>query len=80
MHQTVEHMEEYNLFSPIEPAYHTKNNTETALLKILNGILLALYSGKGVIIVIHNLPAAFDHDILVSRLQTSIGIEGPALP
>ena len=39
-------------------------------------------SGKGVILVLLDLSAAFDtidHDILVSRLQSRIGVTGPAL-
>ena len=52
------------------------------MLKIQNDILLALDSGKGVILVLLDLSAAFDtidHDILVSRLQSGFGINKPAL-
>ena len=82
MQQIIEHIEHYNLFCLIQSSYHTKYSTETALLKILNDTFLALDSGKGVITVLLDLSAAFniiDHDILLSRLQTRIGIEGPAL-
>ena len=80
--QLVEHMEQHNLFVPIQSAYRSKHSTETALLKIVNDILMALDTSKGVILVLLDLSAAFDtidHEILVSRLQTRIGIESQAL-
>jgi hypothetical protein len=80
--QLTEHMEKYNLFCPIQSAYRAKHSTETALLKIQNDILLALDGGKGIILVLLDLSAAFDtidHSILVSRLQTKIGVEDSAL-
>ena len=52
------------------------------MLEILNDIVLALDSGKGIILVLLDLSAAFntiDHNILMSRLQTRISIECPAL-
>ena len=55
---------------------------ETTLLKIKNDILMALDSGKGVILLLLDLSAGvdtIDHEILVSRLQTRFGIQGPAL-
>ena len=75
-------MEWYNFFCPIQSAYCTKHIIETALLKILNDILFALDSGKGVILVFLDVSTAFDtsdQNILVLSLQTTIGIEGPAL-
>ena len=69
-------MKQYNLFYLIQSAYHTKHCTETALLKILIDIFHAIDSGRGVILLLLDLSAAFetiDHDILVSR-QTRIGI------
>jgi hypothetical protein len=75
-------MEENDLFCPIQSAYRSNHSTETALLKIQNDILLALDSGKGVILVLLDLSAAFDtidHNILLSRLRSRIGVDGPAL-
>ena len=77
-------MEYDSLFCPIQSAYHPKHSTETAFLKIPNHILLALDSGKGVVLILLHMSAAFntiDHDIsiLVLRLQTRFGIVGPAL-
>jgi hypothetical protein len=80
--QLTNHMDEHNLFCPVQSAYRSKHSTETALLKIQSDILTTLDSGKGVILVLLDLSAAFDtidHDILVSRLHSRIGVEGPAL-
>jgi hypothetical protein len=80
--QMVTHMDENNLFCPIQSAYRSNHSTETALLKIQNDILLALDSGKGVILVLLDLSAAFDtidHHILLSRLKSRVGVDGPAL-
>ena len=82
LHQLLNHMDNNNLFCPIQSAYRPKHSTETALVKIQNDILLHLDSGKGVILVLLDLSAAFDtidHTILMSRLQSRIGITGPAL-
>ena len=76
------HLENNNLHVPVQSAYRSKHSTETALLKIQNDILLTLDSGKGVILVLLDLSAAFDtidHGILVSRLQSRFGINNPAL-
>ena len=74
--QLTEHMEASNMFCPVQSAYHARHSTKTALLKLQNDIMLNLDSGKGVILVLLNLSAAFDtigHDILASRLQSRIG-------
>ena len=65
--------------------YLTKHSTEKSILKIINDILLSLDSGKGVILVhvlvLLNLSTAFDtisHEMLASRLQPRIQVDGPA--
>ncbi len=55
--------------------------TETALLRVLNDLLLAADSGSPVVLVLLDLTAAFDtvdHRVLLSRLK-HIGIKGTAL-
>jgi hypothetical protein len=81
LRQLTQHMDKYDLHSPVQSAYRAKHSTETALLKIQNDILMGLDSGQGVILVLLDLSAAFDtidHSILVSRLQSRIGIHDPA--
>ena len=57
-------------------SYHS---TETAVLKVLSDILLALDSGKLALLSLLDLSAAFDsvdHVTLLQRLQTSYGLGG----
>jgi hypothetical protein len=80
--QLSDHMEHHNLYCPVQSAYRPKHSTETALLKITNDVLVALDSGKCVILTLLDLSAAFDtidHNILISQLRKRIGVEGSAL-
>jgi len=57
-------------------AYHS---TETAVLKVLADILLAIDSDDLSALVLLDLSAAFDtmdHDILIQRLKSSYGLSG----
>jgi hypothetical protein len=76
------HMETNNLYTPVQSAYRSGHSTETALLCVQNDILCHLDDKKGVILVLLDLSAAFDtidHNILLSRLQSRIGVTGQAL-
>ncbi len=56
--------------------------TETALLKVLNDILISCDSGDFAVLVLLDLTAAFDrvdHAILIDRLEHCIGLRGIAL-
>ena len=55
---------------------------ETALLKIHNDLVRAVDDSKGVIVVLLDLSAAFDtldHDILLTRMESCMGITDKAL-
>ena len=55
------------------------HSTETAILKVMGDILLALDSGNLAMLSLLDLSAAFDtvdHDTLLRRLQTSYGFDG----
>ena len=59
--------------------YRSNHSTETAVLKVLSDILLALDSGKLALLSLLDLSAAFDsfdHDTLLQRLQTSYSLGG----
>ena len=75
--QLTDHMKSHNLFVPMQSAYRPLHSTETALLCVLNDILVSVDKGNGVILVLLDLSVAFDtidHDILISRLAKRIGV------
>ncbi len=55
---------------------------ESALLRVLNDILLSIDTGNSVVLLLLDLSAAFDtvdHSILISRLEHCVGIGGSVL-
>jgi hypothetical protein len=80
--QLLNHLELRSLFVPVQSAYRAAHSTETALLKVLNDLLLAVDKGYAVILALLDQSAAFDtidHDILFDRLSARFGISGTAL-
>ena len=56
--------------------------TETALLKVTNGLLTAMDTGKVSVLTLLGLSAAFDtvdHDMLFHRLERTFGFQGTSL-
>ena len=63
-------------------SFQPGHSTETALLKVVNDLLLAIDEGKLSVLVLLDLSAAFDtinHDILLHRLQHVFGIQDTVL-
>ncbi len=70
------------IYEEFQSGLRPRHNTETALLKITNDLLLASDQGCISLLVLLDLSAAFDtidHDILIDRLQNYTGIQGQAL-
>ena len=68
-----------SVFPDLQSAYRAHHSTETAVLKVVGDILLALDSGNLALLSLLYLSAAFDtvdHDTLFRRLQTSYGLDG----
>lgn len=62
-----------------QSGFKSAHSTETALLRVLNDILLATDS---VVLVLLDLSAAFDtvdHSILITRLESFVGLKGMVL-
>ena len=75
--QTCQYVKNNNLEELYQSAYKTFHSTETVLLKVQNDILRAQDNKNLVILLLLDLPAAFDtidHEILLSRLSCRFGI------
>lgn len=76
------YLNDNNLHEVLQSAYKPNHSTETALLKIQNDILAAVDKKGVVILILLDLSAAFDlidHDILLERMNSLLGISGSAL-
>ena len=70
------------IFFKHQSAYRKFHNTETALIKITDDLLLSADSNKVSIIVLLDLSAAFDtidHKILINRLKDDFGFDSTVL-
>eukprot|EP00745_Piridium_sociabile_P027300 TRINITY_DN439_c0_g1_i27.p1 TRINITY_DN439_c0_g1~~TRINITY_DN439_c0_g1_i27.p1 ORF type:complete len:1128 (+),score=135.82 TRINITY_DN439_c0_g1_i27:139-3522(+) len=80
--QLLDHISSNGLMDPFQSAYRMCHSTETALLRILNDLLLALDDGKVSMLALLDLSSAFDtidHDTLIDRLRVVFGIDGTVL-
>ncbi len=67
---------------PFQSGFRSKHSTESALLRVVNDLLLFVDSGNCAVLVLLDLSAAFDtvdHCILLNRLKTEVGICDSAL-
>ena len=65
-----------------QSAYRPFHSTETALIKVVNDLLIAMDQGNVSILTLLDLSSAFDtidHDILLERLSSLYGISGVVL-
>lgn len=68
--QVMAHVDSNNLGEPLQSSFKRHHSTETALLKVKNGLLHSLDNNKAVLMVLLDMSAAFDtvdHHILVAR-------------
>ena len=80
--QLMKYMTKNGLQEKMQSSYKIGHSTETALLQIQNDLLLNLADKQGVILVLLDLSAAFDtidHDILLHRLESLLGISSTPL-
>ncbi len=77
--QLTEYMTKNSLTEPLQSAYRQHHSTETALVHVLNDILLSLDKKKSVFLILLDLSAAFDtvdHKLLIDRISRRLGIGG----
>ena len=70
------------LFPELQSAYRQHRSTESALVKVVNDIILAIDSGDIALLSLLDLSSAFDtvdHDILLERLKLSFGVQSTPL-
>ena len=75
------HLQDNEIMEKFQSAYKTKHSTETALLRVYNDVMLCIDQGKGCILVLLDLSAAFDtvdHAVLFNLLEHSLSISGSA--
>ena len=80
--QLHEHMVVYDLYPAHQSAYRKDHSTETAIIKIMNDILLSMNDQRVTLLLLLDLSAAFDtvdHALLLQCLQTKFDICGTAL-
>jgi len=68
--QLVSHLTAYDLFVSVQSAYRAHHSTESALLRIVNDLLLAADKGEASVLALLDMSSAFDtidHPILLRR-------------
>ena len=76
------HLDTNGLHVKFQSAYRRGHSTETALLRILNDLLVMIDGGNNAVLVLLDLSAAFDtldYTLLLQRLHAEIGLDGSAL-
>ena len=82
LRQLLDHLAQGDMLEPFQSAYRVFHSTESALLRVVNDLLLACDRGDVSVLSLLDLSAAFDtldHQILLHRLQTSFGLSGTVL-
>ena len=71
-----------SLYPELQSSYRQHHSTETALLKVLNDVLLNMNSQQVTLMVLLDLSMAFDtvnHDVMLERLDKDIGMRSVML-
>ncbi len=63
------------VFEPFQSGCAVYRSTETALLNVMNDLLLAVDSGENAVLILLDLSDTVDHDMLLSCLGHWVGIK-----
>ena len=80
--QLTAHLNFFDLFAPVQSAYRRHHSPETALLRVVNDMRMAVDAGDAVLLSLLDQSAAFDtidHSTLLNRLSVRYGVTGVAL-
>ena len=80
--QLIDYVKQNNLYEPLQSAYKDGHSTETALLCVMQDLLMAKETQHVSILIMLDLSAAFDtidHSLLLSRLTEWFGFAGKYL-
>ena len=80
--QVSSNLNSHNLYNTCQSAYRPGHSTETALLKVVNDLLISFNKGNISVLALLDFSSAFDtidHPILVHRLHTDFGFSDTVL-
>ena len=76
------HLIKNDLFDQFQSGFRSGHSTETALVRVLNDLLITADDGSPSLLILLDITAAFDtidHNILLQVLHSTIGLDGTAL-
>jgi hypothetical protein len=80
--QLTAHLNFFDIFTPVQSAYRRHHSPETALLRVVNDMRMAVDSGGAALLSLLDQSAAFDtidHFTLLNRLSVRYEVTGVAL-
>jgi hypothetical protein len=80
--QLTAHLNSFDLFVPVQSGYRRYHSPETALLRVVNDLRMAVDAGDAALLSLLDQSAAFDtidHSTLLNRLSVRYGVTGVAL-
>ncbi|KAK7883896.1 hypothetical protein WMY93_027019 [Mugilogobius chulae] len=76
------HLLTHNLYEKFQSGFRSAHSTETALVRVMNDVLMTSDQGSSSLLLLLDLSAAFDtvdHHTLLNRLQNEVGLSGTTL-